>query len=116
MFRCLHGKNAILTACCTYARRCPFSNKEYLLTQSTKPQLGPFIDIAHPRIKSGDVDEMPSRTFLKRFIGPLNSFLEGSPESLILLEPSIRDILSDHPVYPQSELENSFERRPLDPV
>lgn len=39
-------------------------------------------------------------------------FLVTSPETLILLSPSVRDFLSDHPVYPQPELESMF----TDPV
>ncbi|KAL5518536.1 POL12 [Sanghuangporus vaninii] len=68
--------------------------------------LGPFIDAAHPLIKSGEVEEIPAKIFKRRFVEPLEDFLKASPQSLILLEPSIRDILSDHPVYPQCELDS----------
>ncbi|EJD04429.1 DNA polymerase alpha, subunit B [Fomitiporia mediterranea MF3/22] len=79
---------------------------------SSKPSvlvlLGPFLDIAHPIIKSGDIDEMPLDIFHRCFVEPLRSFLHASPESLVLVEPSIRDLLSDHPVYPQCEFDNNL--------
>ena len=42
--------------------------------------------------------------FKEQFDEGLRSFLRASPNSLVLLQPSVRDILSDHPVLPQSEL------------
>ncbi|KAH8120686.1 DNA polymerase alpha, subunit B [Phellopilus nigrolimitatus] len=70
--------------------------------------LGPFIDSSHPIVKTGDLEQTPTELFKERLIASLRSFLKISLDSLILLEPSIRDILSDHPVYPQCELENPF--------
>ena len=67
-------------------------------------QMGPFVDLSHPRIKIGDFDSPPSTIYEARFLNPLKSFLEASPESIVLLFPSVRDLLSDHAVYPQSEL------------
>lgn len=64
------------------------------------------MDGAHPLIKSGEVEEVPAKIFKRRFAEPLEDFLKASPQSLILIEPSIRDVLSDHPVYPQCELDN----------
>jgi len=65
---------------------------------------GPFIDANHPLLRKGELDETPSQIFTDRVTKPLLSFLSASPSSLILLVPSISDILSDHPVLPQSEL------------
>ncbi|KAF8349223.1 DNA polymerase alpha/epsilon subunit B-domain-containing protein [Amanita rubescens] len=75
--------------------------------RATKPNvvllMGPFVDLSHPRIKIGDFDSSPSTIYEARFLNPLKSFLEASPESIVLLLPSVRDLLSDHAVYPQSE-------------
>ncbi|KAF8630838.1 hypothetical protein AX17_005197 [Amanita inopinata Kibby_2008] len=76
--------------------------------KSSKPNVvllvGPFVDSSHPRIKIGDIiDVTPFRLYEARFLAPLKSFLQASPNSIVLLVPSIRDLLSDHVVYPQSE-------------
>lgn len=42
--------------------------------------------------------------FLKRFLVHLTDFLSGSPDSQVLIVPSVQDIVSDHAVYPQGEL------------
>lgn len=65
--------------------------------------MGPFVDSSHPRINIGDFDTSPSTLYEARFLNPLKSFLDTSPESIVLLLPSVRDLLSDHAVYPQSE-------------
>ncbi|KAF7291714.1 DNA polymerase alpha subunit B [Mycena chlorophos] len=61
--------------------------------QEAKPAVvvltGPFIDVQHPTIKSGDVDSTPAQ--------PL-------PHALLIV-PSVRDLVSHHAVYPQGELE-----------
>ncbi|TDL17712.1 DNA polymerase alpha, subunit B [Rickenella mellea] len=69
---------------------------------------GPFIDASHSLIKSGDVDYTPPELFHQRFAERLRDFLSASPDSLIILVPSVRDVLSDHPVSPQCELSNEF--------
>ena len=66
-------------------------------------QMGPFVDSSHPRIKTGDSDTPPSMIYQARFLNPLIAFLNASPESMVLLMPSVRDLLSHHAVYPQSE-------------
>ena len=40
-------------------------------------QLGPFLDSAHPLIKTGDADEPLHRMFLRRFLMPLRRWLNG---------------------------------------
>ena len=75
-------------------------------------QLGPFVDVNHPSIKTCALDEEPSKVFAKHIGTPLLDFLHTSPDTLILLSPSVRDIMSGHPVYPQPELESVFK----DPV
>jgi DNA polymerase alpha subunit B len=74
---------------------------------------GPFIDIAHPKIKNGDVDATPSSLFRKQFLEPLRSFLESSPGSIVLILPSVRDVISRQAVFPQSELGPEYR---VDPV
>jgi len=73
---------------------------------------GPFIDVAHPKLKNGDVDTTPSGLFRKQFLEPLRSFLDSSPESIVLILPSIRDLISRQAVFPQSELEPEFRVDP----
>ncbi|KAJ7505014.1 DNA polymerase alpha subunit B, partial [Mycena galericulata] len=51
--------------------------------------LGPFIDALHPLMKSGDVDSTPLTLFRTRFADPLRT---------------VRDLISDHAVFPQCEL------------
>ena len=51
--------------------------------------------------------------FRNTFSEELKLFLESSPESLVVLEPSIRDVLSDHPVLPQSELDSGLLADPV---
>ena len=59
-------------------------------------------------MKSGDLDQSPSELFRKHFTDNLHDFLLLSPESIVLLVPSIRDIVSHHPVFPQCELGLEF--------
>ncbi|THH15359.1 hypothetical protein EW146_g5105 [Bondarzewia mesenterica] len=84
--------------------------------KSQKPTLvlliGPFIDSNHPQLKSGDIDETPVDMFFTRFTENLRDFLDVSPDSLVLLIPSVRDIISQHVVYPQSELGAEFSKDP----
>ncbi|KAJ7855906.1 DNA polymerase alpha/epsilon subunit B-domain-containing protein [Mycena olivaceomarginata] len=76
--------------------------------QEAKPAvvllLGPFIDALHPLIKSGDVDSTPLNLFRTRFADPLRTYLNSVPGSIALIVPSVRDLVGDHAVFPQSEL------------
>ncbi|EIN12830.1 DNA polymerase alpha subunit B [Punctularia strigosozonata HHB-11173 SS5] len=65
---------------------------------------GPFVDLSHPRIQDGDIDESPAQLFARVFVEPLREFLDSSPGSIALLVPSVRDMVSDHAVFPQAEL------------
>lgn len=66
------------------------------------------MDAQHSIIKAGENDQLPADIFKEHFNRGLSSFLDASPNSLVLIEPSIRDILSDHPVLPQSEFDNDI--------
>ncbi|KAL2131048.1 hypothetical protein VTI74DRAFT_5611 [Chaetomium olivicolor] len=81
---------------------------------------GPFIDIDHPLIASGDFD-LPAEasydpdtatmsTVFKYFISPaLNRLVASNPTVTILLVPSVRDVLDKHVSWPQ----DAFPRREL---
>jgi len=71
-------------------------------------QLGPFIDAHHPAIRSGDIDQLPTQIFKDQISSRLNSLLQSSTATTVILVPALRDILSHHVVYPQSP----FERDP----
>ncbi|KAH9841513.1 DNA polymerase alpha, subunit B [Rhodofomes roseus] len=70
--------------------------------------IGPFIDDAHPAVKNGDVDETPADIFRTVVLASLTEFLGSSPDSQILIVPSVRDMISDHAVFPQGELSHEF--------
>ncbi|KAJ7164630.1 DNA polymerase alpha/epsilon subunit B-domain-containing protein [Mycena crocata] len=72
--------------------------------------LGPFIDALHPLIKSGDVDSTPLNLFRTRFADPLRAYLDSAPGSIALIVPSVRDLVSDHVVFPQCELPSDVTR------
>ncbi|KAI6147356.1 DNA polymerase alpha, subunit B [Pisolithus tinctorius] len=76
--------------------------------KSTKPAvvllIGPFVDAEHPQIMAGDMSKTPSEIFERHFQETLRDFLLQSPGSMVLLVPSVRDLISDHVVFPQCEL------------
>ena len=69
--------------------------------------MGPFLDSSNEKVKTGDVDQTPEELFYSQFIENIHDFLEASPNSLVLVVPSVRDIISDRFVYPQSPLDAS---------
>lgn len=68
-------------------------------------KIGPFVDSLHPKIKAGDTDLTPANIFRAQFTAPLRSFLNASPESIVIIVPAVRDLVSNHAVFPQAELE-----------
>ncbi|KAI0916967.1 hypothetical protein AcW1_007714 [Taiwanofungus camphoratus] len=74
--------------------------------------IGPFVDSANPLIKNGEVDLTPTEMFREHFTEALSEFLSISPQSLVLIVPSVRDIISDHAVFPQCELGPEFSDDP----
>lgn len=81
---------------------------------------GPFIDIDHPLIASGDFDLPEEATFdpdtatmatvFKYMISPaLNRLVAANPTVTILLIPSVRDAIEKHVSWPQ----DSFPRKDL---
>ncbi len=81
---------------------------------------GPFIDIEHPLIASGDFD-LPDEaafdpdtatmnTVFKYLISPaLNKLVSANPHISILLVPSVRDVIDKHVSWPQ----DAFPRKDL---
>ncbi|CAA7261468.1 unnamed protein product [Cyclocybe aegerita] len=106
----------ILVACGPFTSDSDIGYKPWrALLQQIKTQkpdavllLGPFVDITHPKIKSGDLDVAPSNLFRAHFVDPLKGFLTASPGSIVLLVPSVRDITSDHAAFPQPELSSDI--------
>jgi DNA polymerase alpha subunit B len=82
-------------------------NFDYLM------QTGPFIDGGHQKIKAGDVSKIPLDIFRDIFLESLKNILDLKPGSIALLVPSVRDILSDHAVLPQSELDRNIVDDPV---
>jgi DNA polymerase alpha/epsilon subunit B len=76
-------------------------------------QIGPFVDSAHPKIKSGDIEQLPTDLFHACFTEGLREFLDLSSDSLVLLVPSIRDVISQHLAFPQGELPFEFAGDPV---
>ena len=76
-------------------------------------QIGPFIDSGHVLIQDGDLDRNPATMFREVFLNKLSELLDDLPGSIALIVPSVRDIVSDHAVFPQSELQIEGD---LDPV
>lgn len=62
------------------------------------------MDAAHPLIKAGDLDHTPTDIFRHKVYRPLKAFLDASPGSIAILLPGVRDLVSNHAVYPQGEL------------
>ncbi|KAK4152474.1 hypothetical protein C8A00DRAFT_34830 [Chaetomidium leptoderma] len=81
---------------------------------------GPFIDMDHPLIASGDFDLPPEASYdpdtatmatvFKHLIAPaLNRLVAANPTVTVLLVPSVRDVLDKHVAWPQ----DAFPRREL---
>ncbi|GJE91767.1 DNA polymerase alpha subunit B [Phanerochaete sordida] len=66
--------------------------------------IGPFVDCAHTSIKNGEVDMLPAELFRTTILEPLQQLLDSLPGTVVVTVPSVRDIVSDHAVFPQAEL------------
>ncbi|KAF8500906.1 DNA polymerase alpha subunit B [Russula emetica] len=79
--------------------------------RSQKPSvvllIGPFLDSNNEKIKTGDVDQTPTELFHTQFTENLLDYLEACPDSLVLIVPSVGDIISHHCVYPQAPFDIS---------
>jgi len=74
--------------------------------------IGPFIDSTHTKLKNGVIDQSPAQLFHEQFTENLRDFFHVSPDSLVLIVPSVRDLLSDHTVFPQCEFSGEFAADP----
>ncbi|TCD61023.1 DNA-directed DNA polymerase alpha subunit pol12 [Steccherinum ochraceum] len=74
--------------------------------------VGPFIDASHPHIKHGDIDAPPETMFRSIFVEQLQEYLDSKEGSLAIVVPNVRDILSDHTVFPQAQLNESLSNDP----
>lgn len=63
----------------------------------------------------GEVDQYPDEIFQEIFSKNLGEFLDASPHTLVLLLPSVRDIISNHAVYPQAELDTNLLQETVRP-
>lgn len=66
--------------------------------------LGPFIPSHHPLVAAGEITASPLALFQRRIIQPLQTYLDHNPGSIAVMLPSVRDIISQHNVFPQPEL------------
>ncbi|KAF8158218.1 DNA polymerase alpha/epsilon subunit B-domain-containing protein [Crassisporium funariophilum] len=107
-----HTSANMLVACGPYTMDTDLSYKPWRALLQTikasKPDVlllvGPFVDSAHPKIKTGEIDVTPANLFRAHFVDPLRNFLTASPGSIVLLVPSVRDLVSNHAAFPQPEL------------
>jgi len=59
----------------------------------------------------------PEELFQQRIYESLKVFLGSSPGSIIILLPGIRDLISQHAVYPQGELSSDLiQNDPVSPI
>ncbi|EJD40894.1 DNA polymerase alpha, subunit B [Auricularia subglabra TFB-10046 SS5] len=96
----------------TYSKDFKFEPLQRLLQRVLQSQprpttlllLGPFVDANHELIKLGDVDEHPRETFRREVLDRLRA-LRGID---VFLVPSVRDVVSNHAVFPQGELREEW--------
>nr|XP_019049362.1 hypothetical protein I302_03148 [Kwoniella bestiolae CBS 10118]OCF28292.1 hypothetical protein I302_03148 [Kwoniella bestiolae CBS 10118] len=67
--------------------------------------LGPFVDSQHPFIVSGAITQTPNDIFRDQVSRRLQNILDASPGTVIILVPSVRDVISRHMAFPQSMLD-----------
>ncbi|WVQ82653.1 hypothetical protein IAT38_004785 [Cryptococcus sp. DSM 104549] len=67
--------------------------------------LGPFVDSKHPSIAKGAVTQTPTELFQEQISKRLQRVVDRSPGTIIILVPSVRDLVSRHMAFPQSMLE-----------
>lgn len=61
----------------------------------------------------GDIDEDPVAIFHSQFTQNLQELLDSSPGSIVLLVPSVRDLISAHATFSQPELSAEFSGDPV---
>lgn len=106
------GESKIDQALCSMLGRFPL-NRTIWLCSYYLLQIGPFVDSNHPFIRNGDVDQSPASLFHDVFLRGLSDLLDDLPGSIAVIVPSVRDIISDHAVFPQSELRVKGDLNPV---
>jgi hypothetical protein len=66
------------------------------------------VDATHARLRDGDIDQSPTQLFKEQFLDEIQVYLDEFPSCTVILVPSVRDIMSEHASYPQSELQVPF--------
>lgn len=66
--------------------------------------LGPFVDVNHSMIKTGNITQMPSTIFREQISNRIHHLVSSSPRTHVILIPSPRDLLVTQVVYPQASL------------
>lgn len=56
---------------------------------------------------------MPMDIFQNRFLQPLRDTLDALPDTVVMLIPSVRDLVHDHAVFPQAELSADIVNDPV---
>lgn len=72
---------------------------------SANNQLGPFVDSAHPHIQRGQISVSPSELFREQVAARLARLHDASSATIVVLIPSVRDLISAHAAYPQAMLD-----------
>ena len=72
------------------------------------------MDSNNEKIKTGDADQTATELFHTQFTESIHDLLEACPGSLVLIIPSVRDMINHHCVYPQAPLD--IPGLSLDPV
>ncbi|EIW72508.1 hypothetical protein TREMEDRAFT_66921 [Tremella mesenterica DSM 1558] len=70
--------------------------------------LGPFVDANHPFIANGAVLQTSEEIFKDQVGSRLQRIIEGSPGTMIILSPSVRDTVSKHMAFPQAMLDKEL--------
>lgn len=89
------------------------TNGARLDRELTYPQVGPFIDCMHASLKNGEVDEPPIAQFRSAILEPLQQLLDSVPGTSVVVVPSVRDLVSEHAVFPQAEFASSVFDDPV---
>ncbi|WOO78183.1 DNA polymerase alpha subunit B [Vanrija pseudolonga] len=67
--------------------------------------LGPFVDASHPHILNGKITSSPTEIFREQIASRIARINEVSPATIVILIPSVKDLISRHVAYPQAMLE-----------
>lgn len=81
--------------------------------RSTVFQVGPFLDAAHPHIRQGEVDDPPDVLLRKVIVAPLQEYLDSKEGCLVVVVPSVRDLVSEHTVFPQAQFSETLFNDPV---